>query len=498
MCPDGSDSCPNRLAKSLVTTASHASSLFAPPINTTRLAASLARTVGANQDNCASHTQIIETPNLDSVQYKARRRWIQAVLLWDAAIAEDFTSNKLKDFQAGLSYWQWQDSPSFQAQPAFQITTHGYSVDFAYQKVFVVPKTLTDLGTSANVASRLSNSSAEALQKVGAFATAASSQRASALSNLFLELEFGEDQLDVFRSSVLAAPVYFPFDISGSAGSLSAIALASRQKESQGAFPLPQICMPGLSVSQLAEVNRMEQDIFGLDPATTETEPRTNCTSRPTYGILNILNFQLPFLDPQASPQAVAISNQDRKRRMTFSTGPTLSPLLRGQAVDTTAVTTASFGISSAIDNVLFEYLVRLQDAALAKALVDYVVSGTKLPPPSSSELFTLSNGLASLPVIEAQLWGNLLFSDIDYVVSGIGQAGGTALFGSQRGGELRNWAHSGSLSKPIRWSLDATSSQYASDTGSGGAFQEVWESSRDSSPADIYANLGTSNLLTS
>lgn len=151
-----------------------------------------------------------------------------------------------------------------------------------------------------------------------------------------------------------------------------------------------------------------------------------------------------------------------------------------------------------AFDNMLFDYLVQIGDRNLVKALIDYVISGSSGPPASTSNLWTLSYGLQSLPIIEAQLWGNLQFSDIDYVVSGISEAGGITLFGSERGNQLRSWAHTNGNIKPIRWSLEATSSSYALDSGNSNAFQEAWESSRTLSPNDIQAKVGSSNLLTS
>lgn len=264
--------------------------------------------------------RLLETPNLDPGQYKSRRRWIQAVLLWDAAISEDFTNEALPAFQAGLSYWQWQDSPSFQAQPAFQAESHGCSIDFAYQKVFVLPKTLPELGVSQASIARLDNTSATALQRVGAFALAASNQRSSALLSLFASLGYQAEQLSTFRTNILAFPVYFPFDLDRPVGSQSAMSVAFRQKDSDASFPIPAACIPGVSASQISEINRVEADIFGLPAAISASEVPTNCTGRPIYGILNILNLRLPFLDEQRPQQAVVMADQvGQKRSFYFS-----------------------------------------------------------------------------------------------------------------------------------------------------------------------------------
>lgn len=312
VCPSGSLDCAHPLAKSLVNAASYASTLFAPPINATRLAASLARLDGG-QGGCASQLSILETPNLDPSQYKARRRWTQAVFLWDAATSEEFSNKALYDFQSGLSYWQWQDSPSFEAQPSFQINTHGYSVDFAYQRVFVMPRTLDELDVSQTSIARLSNASASALERVGAFSMAASTQRASALFSLFDRLGYDASQLASFRSTIMASPVYFPFDIGRSLDSQSTMAIAFRNKDNGASFPLPATCTPDLPAGQLAELNRVEADVFGLPTASTSTDVQTNCTDRPIYGMLNILNWRLPFLDGQRPQQAIVISDQVRR-----------------------------------------------------------------------------------------------------------------------------------------------------------------------------------------
>lgn len=297
----------------MLSAASTASTLFAPPINTTRLAAALAESQIGSNDDCTAQTRFIETPNLDPAQYKARRRWTQAVLLWDAATSEDFTNTALSTFQAGLSYWQWQDSPSFQAQAAFQVDNHGYSIDFAYQKVFVLPKTLSEVGVSQAGITRLSNSSATALQRVGAFALAASTQRSSALSSLFTKLGFEAEQLQTFRTNVLASPVYFPFDLNRPLGSQSAMSVALRLKDSGASFPVPAACTPGLSTSQLSELNHVEADIFGLSEATSVSEFSLNCAERPLYGFLNVFNLRLPYLVGESPQQAAVLADQVRR-----------------------------------------------------------------------------------------------------------------------------------------------------------------------------------------
>lgn len=184
---------------------------------------------------------------------------------------------------------------------------------------------------------------------------------------------------------------------------------------------------------------------------------------------------------------------------MTFLAGASLLPLSYSEEVNTSAISTASYGTVAAIDNVLFDFLSLLGDAAMVRAFITYVLSGDRTPPSSASSLGNLlGSSLQSLPLIEVQAWGGLLFSDIDYIVSGISQAGDIALFGSDAGAQLRQWAHSGPNSKVVRWSADAMSSQYALDGGNDAVFQAVWDKSRSLSPTAILNELASSRLLTS
>lgn len=154
---------------------------------------------------------------------------------------------------------------------------------------------------------------------MGAFAQAASTQRSSALSRLFETLGYTTFQLATFRSTVLASPVYFPFDVGRSLGSQSTMAVAQQHKQTSAGFPIPPACLPGLSADQLTQLNQAE-DIFGLPVTSTVSEVHANCTDRPVYGILNILNMRLPFMDNQISLQAAVVTNQVRiATRLSFS-----------------------------------------------------------------------------------------------------------------------------------------------------------------------------------
>lgn len=484
-------------------------------MNATRFAALLA----TDPTSCSGQTRFIETPNLDPSQYKSRRRWIQAALLWDIAISEDFDHRTLSDFQSGLSYWQWQDSPSFQAQPTFQTTVHGYTFDFAFQKVVVPPKALADLGINSDAARRLDNITAQALQHVGAFAVAASTQRTTALEALFKRLQYSSDQLSSFISGIQAAPIVVPFDVSASIGSQAMLSLAEAQADNGRGFPMPSSCMPGLQGQNLDSLNAVESTIFGLEEAITLNSIRMDCLNRPLYGFLNVFNLRTAFLQPERPGQAVVIASQvsrqdldlllyvgpaltthvqSGKSRVTVTAGSLLTPLVYGGSVNTSRTTSASFGSLNQMQNVLFDWLSGLPDESVLKALIDYILSGSRAPPDPDSELYTRSNFLQAIPDIEAQLWGGMLFSDIDYVVSNVALPSGNSLFGTSLGSDFRKWAHRDGANKPIRWTSGAATSQYALDTGGDAAFQTVWDASGSSSASDVFNRLSGAKLLTS
>jgi hypothetical protein len=183
---------------------------------------------------------------------------------------------------------------------------------------------------------------------------------------------------------------------------------------------------------------------------------------------------------------------------MTLHSGPLLTPLAYSGSLNTSSVNTASFGIANDLDNVMYDVLRQLPSEEASKDLIDYLLSGSKASPASSTDLAARTNDLQAVPLIEVQLWGPLLFSDIDYVVSGLGSSAGTTLFGSSQGTDLRNWAHRNGNIKTIRWSLNARIERYAADDGSNPGFNRVWEASATMSADAVYQALDDSNLLAS
>lgn len=151
-----------------------------------------------------------------------------------------------------------------------------------------------------------------------------------------------------------------------------------------------------------------------------------------------------------------------------------------------------AFGTFEQLDAVLFNYLTQL--GSLGKPFVDYILQGSSAPPTARSPLLASTS---SFPILEAQLWGRLPFSDIDYIMSDIAVDGREPIFGRSIGSALRSWAHLSSGPKPIRWAAAADSTAYAVDAAGDSRFQQFWDGSANSSEQDILNALQVAGFMT-
>lgn len=174
---------------------------------------------------------------------------------------------------------------------------------------------------------------------------------------------------------------------------------------------------------------------------------------------------------------------------MTFHASEQLVNLPFGGRTDIPKPTADSFGTYGAMDAVLLSHLNQLPDGDTIKEYIEYMTSNPSSPPTSST--------LLSRPIIEVQLWGGLQRSDVGYVVSSLIAPDSRKVFGTQEGDALRSWAHQPEQIKPIRWALNASSTDYALDDGSSNAFQQVWQTAGSASPQEVYKALQDAGLLT-
>jgi hypothetical protein len=223
---------------------------------------------------------------------------------------------------------------------------------------------------------------------------------------------------------------------------------------------------------------------------------------RPLYGVLNILSLRLPF--PPSSPhssQGVIVSAIN-KDRMTVHAGETL--VARSNLLDPTTpsspILPERYGTLERFDHVVFEYL-RLMTPALARAIIAFVLAGDPTPPSSTSDVYLLSQGFNTLPMIEVQLWGGLRRSNVDHVVSSLSTTSQSMFFGSSLGTDLRNWALGGNTSIPIRWSLDALQREVVVDLSlsTSTSFGKIWlgvSNTSSPSPSTVWNQLVVAELV--
>lgn len=283
---------------------------------------------------------------------------------------------------------------------------------------------------------------------------ASSTQRQGALATYWSSiLQQRPQDLTVFMSTLVAAPIIVPFDGASQSFSSSAYNSAS--------FPPALACYPGLNSSQLAQVNAIEVPVFGLASATSATEFDDSCyPDRPVYGVLDILHLRLPFPDSRKGifKQAVVL-DRSVSARAVIHAGEILSALpAKGSLTSVSAPETdpKQFGTFNHLNHVVLSYLQSIPDVNVAIALATYVLGSDSIPPVNGS---TLAQSLDSIPSLEVAIFGSILPADISSTVSSFTTSSGGLFFGSDLSASLRNKFH------PVVWADSAIAPLVAHDT---------------------------------
>ena len=301
---------------------------------------------------------------------------------------------------------------------------------------------------------------------------ASSTQHQKALANYWTAvLQQRPADLPVFVSALSASPILLPFDASQqTVASLLTVPAPS-------SFPPPVGCYPGLDSAQRQRVDSIEGPVFGLAPSLDTTQFEPSCyPDRPVYGVLDILNLRLPFIDSRTGlARQAAILKRDIVPRALVHSGEVLSSMLG--ASDTTPISEMQsdprqYGTLGHFDHVVLNYLSSISDINVATALVTYILGSTSMPPTNSSILY---QSLTAIPVMEVVVFGSIAPSDIDSVVSAFTTSAGSLFFGSDQGSALRKWAITGCNSM-IVWSETALSPLVVHDHDlSNPIFNETW-----------------------
>ncbi|GAA5892277.1 hypothetical protein JCM5296_003224 [Sporobolomyces johnsonii] len=505
------------VAQGLLDVAGNAASLWQPSLNTSRLAYVVDNYVFPSSSTAASckfQFALVTLPNLPFSSFPSRLQWIESALLYTLALTEsNSTANQFLTFASGLDYTKYGNSPATKPNSNYQIIAGGFTWDLAAMQRSVQNVTWESAASPSSEAQSVMGAAPEALaalERITAYAVASSAQRSTALAHYWNDtLRLSAADLATFRSVVQSAEIVIPLDATETISGTSMMSLAAAQTN-QSSFPPAIGCLPNLSDGDVQRVNNVEATVFGLADVTSSQALNGTCLDRPLYGLLNLLSLRLPFSssDSRSSlPQQALIISTEDSSRVSVHAGELLAAgaIASATTSPTAPATLERFGLLSNLDHVLLDYLTLL-DTSTAQLLVAYVLSSPSGPPAATSALSQATNSLASLPMLEVQLWGGLRYSEISHVRSGLSSSDGSALFfGSDDGDSFRTWAISGTTSSgnagvgEIEWTLDAQEAEVAPDTSEAGstAFQKVWASAATAGTASsVWSALGKAGLL--
>jgi len=234
--------------------------------------------------------------------------------------------------------------------------------------------------------------------------------------------------------------------------------------------------------------------VFGLAPLTSAaTQFDASCfPNRPVYGVLDILRLRLPFADSRlnVARQAVALQPDVQPRAVIYS-GEILSafpgtPNISSQGI---SLDPNTYGTLNHFNHVVLQFLSAMP-TFVASAVVDFVLSNSTVPPPTSN---VLAN--TPIPALEVAVFGTLDKADLNFVTSGFADSAGGLVFGSSDGNTLRQWAIP--LTSNLLWTQFSNSSLVVHDTSfTDATFNQIW--SVAATALSDHATVGVSDITNS
>ena len=282
-----------------------------------------------------------------------------------------------------------------------------------------------------------------------------------------------------------------PFDAMASIASWEIVDLMPNATSSQS-FPPPLACYPSLDSTSIAQVNQVEQEIFGLPAASTLSSFDTSCfDTRPIYGHLNLLQLRLPFYDSRknVSRQGVVLKRSVNSRAVLYS-GEYLSPLPNFYSSSSSSPNPLNFnsnplqyGTMNHLNHVILQYLKSIPDINITIALVQFVLSSVATPPAVGSALY---NALDEIPTLEVAFFGSIATSDVSFVASSFTTPSDGLFFGSDEALKTRGYAINMTETN-VAWTQEAGSPEVVRDSSlDDQAFNSVW------TPAFSYMHLSS------
>ena len=279
-----------------------------------------------------------------------------------------------------------------------------------------------------------------------------------------------------------------PFDATASIAHGSIADLMPNATNPQS-FPPPVSCYPSLDPSTIAQVNQVEQQIFGLPAASTPPSFDTSCfDTRPIYGHLDLLQLRLPFYDSRknVSRQGVALKRSVNSRAVLYS-GEYLSslPSLSSSSSDSLEFNPnpLQYGTTNHLNHVILRYLKSIPDINIAIAFAQFVLSSVATPPAVDSALY---NALDKIPILEVAFFGTIAPSDVSFVASSFATPSDELFFGSDEALKVRQYAINVTKTN-VAWAQEAGSPKVVRDSSfDDQAFNSVWD------PAFSYMHLSS------
>ncbi|KIK71106.1 hypothetical protein GYMLUDRAFT_66319 [Collybiopsis luxurians FD-317 M1] len=496
VCTSNDSSC-NGLAQSIIsltpTMNQHFSTNYTIPSVYTAIWLAAGSSTGSN---CASQAILIDTPGLSAQSTPNRTSWARSALLWDLVQSQNVSAiQSLQSFTKSAPWSSLNNSDGpISGQSSFSTNTSGFTFDFAAQIISQPAVSFAENGQPLNEQiSRAGNTATAALNRMYSYAVASSTQRSNALQ-LYWTNVLGQKSSDLlnFQSVVKSSAILLPFDATYNG-------VASQLSNSTQMFPIPISCYPGLNASQIQQIDDIEQTVFGLSAVSPASSFNSSCyPDRPLYGVLDVLRLRLPFIDSRTgvATQAVSLQN-DVYPRAIVRCGEVLGALpLSSNASSFTAATInpRSYGTLNNFDSVLLDYLSAIP-VDVAVALASFLLSSTNGLPPSNTS--TLASSIASIPSIEVTIFGTVLPSDVNNVVSSFVSPSGSLFFGSNQGQSVRDFAII-AAGQSVVWAQGALSTVVARDSSeTDPTFQDIWTNAA-LAITNNASNVGVSNITSS
>jgi hypothetical protein len=290
--------------------------------------------------------------------------------------------------------------------------------------------------------------------------------------------------LSRFLAIIAGSRIMIPFDATASVASGNIVDLMPNATNSQS-FPPPVACYPGLDASTIAQVNQVEQQIFGLPAASTPSSFDTSCfDTRPIYGHLDLLQLRLPFYGSRENVprQGVVLKRSVNSRAVLYS-GEYLSSLPNLSSSSEFNPNPLQYGTTNHLNHVILQYLKSIPDINIAIAFVQFVLSSVATPPAVDSALY---NALERIPTLEVAFFGTIAPSDVSFVASSFATPSDELFFGSDESLKIRQYAINVTKTS-VAWTQEADSPKVVRDSSfDDQAFNSVWD------PAFSYLHLSS------